>query len=118
MAGLGDFVQKAFYLGVGIAASAGEKASDVKAQAQKLADEMVAKGEINADEARKMVEGMLQSAQQAQVKPGQTEAAQPKEPRKIEIQDEQSATGDPKVSSMQQQVADLQQELERLKKQS
>ncbi len=111
MAGLGDFVQKAFYLGVGIAASAGEKASDVKAQAQKLADEMVAKGEINAEEARKMVDGMLSSAQQAQVKPEQP-AAQPKEPRKIEIQDE-----DPKVSSMQQQVEELQQELERLKKQ-
>jgi polyhydroxyalkanoate synthesis regulator phasin len=112
MAGLGDFVQKAFYLGVGIAASAGEKASDVKAQAQKLADEMVAKGEINAEEARKMVDGMLSSAQQAQVKPEQPAAAQPKEPRKIEIQDE-----DPKVSSMQQQVEELQQELERLKKQ-
>jgi polyhydroxyalkanoate synthesis regulator phasin len=113
MAGLGDFVQKAFYLGVGIAASAGEKASDVKAQAQKLADEMVAKGEINAEEARKMVDGMLNSAQQAQVKPGESAAAaKPKEPRKIEIQDE-----DPQVSSMQQQVEELQRELERLKKQ-
>lgn len=116
MAGLGDFVQKAFYLGVGIAASAGEKASDVKAQAQKLADEMVAKGEINAEEARKMVDGMLSSAQQAQVKPGQS-AAQPKEPRKIEIQDEEPKAGDTKVSSMQQQVEELQKELERLKKQ-
>ncbi len=117
MAGLGDFVQKAFYLGVGIAASAGEKANDVKAQAQKLADEMVAKGEINAEEARKMVDGMLSSAQQAQVKPGQAEAAKPKEPRKIEIQDEEPKARDPQVSSMQQQVEELQQELQRLKKQ-
>ncbi len=117
MAGLGDFVQKAFYLGVGIAASAGEKASDVKAQAQKLADEMVAKGEINSEEARKMVDNMLHSAQQAQVKPGQAETTKPQEPRKIEIQDERSPAGDPQVSGMQQQVADLQKELERLKKQ-
>jgi polyhydroxyalkanoate synthesis regulator phasin len=117
MAGLGDFVQKAFYLGVGIAASAGEKASDVKAQAQKLADEMVAKGEINAEEARKMVDGMLNSAQQAQVKPGEPAAAKPKEPRKIEIQDEETPAGAAKISSMQQQVEELQRELERLKKQ-
>ncbi len=117
MASLGDFVQKAFYLGVGIAASAGEKASDVKAQAQKLADEMVAKGEINAEEARKMVDGMLSSAQQVQVKPGQSAAEHPKEPRKIEIQDEEPKARDTQVSSMQQQVEELQKELERLKKQ-
>jgi polyhydroxyalkanoate synthesis regulator phasin len=115
MAGLGDFVQKAFYLGVGIAASAGEKASDVKAQAQKLADEMVAKGEINAEEARKMVDGMLSSVQQVQVKPGQQETVQPKEPRKIEIQDEELPVND--VNNMQRQVEELQQELQRLKRQ-
>ncbi len=118
MAGLGDFVQKAFYLGVGIAASAGEKASDVRAQAQKLADEMVSKGEINAEEARKMVDGMLRSAQQAQVKPEQSENTPPKTPRKIEIQDGEVPSKEPQVSNMQQLVADLQQELERLKKQS
>jgi polyhydroxyalkanoate synthesis regulator phasin len=116
MAGLGDFVQKAFYLGVGIAASAGEKASDVKAQAQKLADEMVAKGEITAEEARKMVDGML-AAQQAQVKPSGSEAAQPREPRKIEIQEEETPSGKAGVTDMQRQVEELQKELQRLKQQ-
>ena len=59
MAGLGDIVQKAFYLGVGLAAAAGEQAgekfSSIGIQAQKLADEMVAKGEITTEEARKLV---------------------------------------------------------------
>jgi polyhydroxyalkanoate synthesis regulator phasin len=117
MAGLGDFVQKAFYLGVGIAASAGEKANDVKAQAQKLADEMVAKGEITAEEARKMVDGMLSSAQQAQVKSSPAETSQPKEPRKIEIQDEEPIASNTGVADMQKQVEELQKELQRLKKQ-
>jgi polyhydroxyalkanoate synthesis regulator phasin len=117
MAGLGDFVQKAFYLGVGIAATAGEKAGDVRAQAQKLADEMVAKGEINADEARKMVDGMLNSAQQAQVKSEQPETIKPKEPRKIEIQDEETPVKSTGVADMQRQVEELQQELQRLKRQ-
>jgi polyhydroxyalkanoate synthesis regulator phasin len=48
MAGLGDIVQKAFYLGIGLAAAAGEQAGEkmsvLRVQAQKLADEMVAKG--------------------------------------------------------------------------
>jgi polyhydroxyalkanoate synthesis regulator phasin len=76
---------------------------------------MVAKGEINAEEARKMVDGMLSSVQQVQVKPGQPEAVQPKEPRKIEIQDEEPPVND--VNNMQRQVEELQQELQRLKRQ-
>jgi polyhydroxyalkanoate synthesis regulator phasin len=119
MAGLGDFVQKAFYLGVGIAASAsekaGEKLGDVREQAQKLADEMVAKGEITTEEARKMVDGMLKSAQQAQV-PGQNPPTpeQPTEPRRIEIEEEPTSN---KSAEMRRQVEELQAELERLKKQ-
>ncbi len=119
MAGLGDFVQKAFYLGVGIAASAGEKAGekigDVREQAQKLADEMVAKGEITTEEARKMVDGMLKSAHQAQV-PGQNPQSpgQPAEPRRIEIEEEPAPN---KSAEMRRQVEELQAELERLKKQ-
>jgi polyhydroxyalkanoate synthesis regulator phasin len=122
MAGLGDFVQKAFYLGVGIAASAGEKAGeklgDVREQAQKLADEMVAKGEITTDEARKLVDNMLRSAQQAQVK-GDSADPKPQEPRRIEIDDENTTTTpeQDRAAAMRQQVQDLQAELERLKKQ-
>jgi polyhydroxyalkanoate synthesis regulator phasin len=123
MAGIGDFVQKAFYLGVGIAASAGEKAGeklgDVRVQAQKLADEMVAKGEITTEEARKLVDNMLHSAQQAQVNSADRPEERPSQPRPIEIQEDDapSATEQQKAAEMRRQVEQMQAELERLKNQ-
>jgi polyhydroxyalkanoate synthesis regulator phasin len=63
MPGFGDIVQKAFYLGIGIASYAGEKAggklAEVRSQVQKLADEMVARGEMTTDEGRRFVEDMM-----------------------------------------------------------
>lgn len=60
MAGFGDLVQKAFYLGVGIASYAGEKAgmtlTELRSQAQKIADEMVARGEMTTEEAKRLVD--------------------------------------------------------------
>lgn len=48
MPGFGDLVQKAVYLGVGLASYAGEKASktlaELRTDAQKLADELVKRG--------------------------------------------------------------------------
>ena len=93
MAGLSDIVQKAFYLGVGIAASAGEQAggkiSVLRVQAHKLADEMVAKGEITTEEARKLVDEMLKSAQQQNLKQAEENKVdrekKNQEPRRIEI---------------------------------
>jgi polyhydroxyalkanoate synthesis regulator phasin len=122
MAGIGDFVQKAFYLGVGIAASAGEKAGeklgDVRVQAQKLADEMVAKGEITTEEARKLVDNMLHSAQQAQVNSADRPEERPAQPRPIEIEeDDDAAAGQQKAAEMRRQVEQMQAELERLKNQ-
>jgi polyhydroxyalkanoate synthesis regulator phasin len=124
MAGLGDIVQKAFYLGVGLAASAGEQAgekiSTLRVQANKLADEMVAKGEITTEEARKLVDDMLKSAQQQnlnQAEGNPTDRPQKtQEPRRIEIiadGDEPSAKDD--VSDMRKQVEALQEELKRMK---
>lgn len=92
-----NLLQKAFYLGVGIAGLAVEKASDTfgefKKQAemlashpdfsqkvQEIADEMVNKGKINTDEARKFVEQVIQ-----QKAPLSEESTSSKAPRKIEI---------------------------------
>lgn len=130
MAGLNDIVQKAFYLGVGIASYAGEKAGEnlgkLRTQAQKLADEMVARGEITTEEAKKMVDDMVNRAQN----PGDVivdVSAQPpsSEPRTIEITDEQEAP-EPSASStdpsstdgLKQQVADLEEQLRKLRQQS
>lgn len=121
MAGFGDIVQKAFYLGVGLAASAGEKAGEkltgLRSQAQKLADEMVAKGEMTAEEARKFVDDMMKQAQQPTVE--QTTTNSSAEPRRIESlsEDEEPAKTEVKnVDAMRQQVEALQEELRKLKR--
>ncbi|MGF1537164.1 MAG: phasin family protein [Elainellaceae cyanobacterium] len=121
MPGLGDLVQRAFYLGVGMASYAGEKAgktlADLRVQAQKIADEMVERGEITAEEARRLVDEMVR---RAQVSDGQSQKsgeitvevdAQAAEPRPIEITDD-----DDDVSDLRQQVDKLQDELRRLKR--
>jgi polyhydroxyalkanoate synthesis regulator phasin len=126
MAGLGNIVQKAFYLGVGLAAAAGEEAGDkitkLRVQSQKLADELVAKGEMNVEEARKLVEELMQQAQQETVKPADAEKTSTNhEPRRIEIlsDDEASATKPTdanNVDALRQQVQAMQDELRRLKR--
>jgi len=123
MAGLGDIVQKAFYLGVGLATTAGEQAgeklSSIGVQAQKLADEMVAKGEITTEEARKLVDDMIKSAQQQNLNQVPTSNPErPKkstEPRRIEIVSDGETKSPEDVSQMRKQVEALQEELKRMK---
>lgn len=122
MPGFGDIVQKAFYLGVGLAASAGEKAGgklvELRSQAQKLADEMVAKGEMTTDEARRFVDDMMKQAQQQPVE-ASTTSEPPSQPRRIEILSEDEDPGNPPVQDvdeMRKQVQALQDELRRLKR--
>lgn len=120
MAGFSDLVQKAFYLGVGAASYAAEKAGstlvELRAQAQKLADELVARGEITAEEAKKMVDDMVVKAQQTPpAKPGEP----PAEPRRIEIltEDEEPASAEAQaVDNLRDQISQLQEELRRLKR--
>lgn len=122
MPGLGDIVQKAFYLGVGLASFAGEKAgttlSQVRSQAQKLAEEMVERGEMSTEEARKFIDDMVTKAQQQQAEvSGQPD--KPAEPRKIEIldDDEEPVVGENKeADTLRSQVEALQEELRRLQK--
>jgi polyhydroxyalkanoate synthesis regulator phasin len=142
MPGFGDIVQKAFYLGVGAASYAAEKAgltlSELRVQAQKIADEMVARGEMTTEEAKRMVDEMVSRAQQ---EPAPSEPAKRSEPRRIEIlvedepdttpetasqQSTQEATQQPasqeaasqqpasQAEDLRQQVAKLQEELRRL----
>ncbi|MEM1393242.1 MAG: phasin family protein [Cyanobacteria bacterium P01_H01_bin.150] len=124
MPGFGDIAKKAFYLGVGLASYASEKAggtlAELRSQAQKLADEMVAKGEMSAEEARKFVEDMMKQAQSpAPDSSGQT-TSRP-EPRRIEILDdadevtkEEPQTED--VDKLRDQVKRMQEELRRLQR--
>ncbi|MEB3358985.1 MAG: hypothetical protein VKK04_19825 [Synechococcales bacterium] len=139
MAGLGDLVQKAFYLGVGIASYAGERAGktigELRSQAQKIADEMVERGEMTTEEAKRMVDEMVRKAQQApdgSVTVDVTAEVPSSEPRRIEILDEDETTASPSSTGttqtpptgqstsasasddLRQQVAKLQEELRRL----
>ncbi len=124
MAGFEDIVKKAFYMGVGFASYAQEKAGDtlkdLNAQAQKLADEMIARGEMSTEEARKFVDDLVNQAQQNAVR-GE-DKTETKEPRRIEIVDEEEEDRKPSesknIENLRQQVESLQEELRRLKRDS
>ena len=114
-----DIVQKAFYLGVGLAEYAVEKAGprlqEIRSQAQKLADEMVARGEMTTEEARKFVDDLVAQAQQETVDQTKKTPDQTREPRRIEIiADEEEPIQEPEVDDLRQQVQSLQEELRRL----
>ncbi|MGV0025058.1 phasin family protein [Phormidesmis priestleyi] len=123
--GLGDLVQKAMYLGIGVASYAGEKAGEklgeLRIQVQKLADEMVERGEMSAEDARKFVDDMVNRAQQTPSV--ESNNPKPSEPRKIEILDDDdeeptasASAPQNSVEEMRRQVTDLQEELRRLKR--
>jgi polyhydroxyalkanoate synthesis regulator phasin len=138
-------VQKAVYLGIGVASYAGEKESEtlgdlqgqidklsgLQEQLQKMADEMVSRGEMTAEDGRRFVDDMVKKAQET---PGQPQVDTP--PRKIEIVDEPvasttaatsaapttappsggSSVDDIDVDTMRRQVMELQEELRRLRR--
>ncbi|MDX2230378.1 MAG: phasin family protein [Leptolyngbyaceae cyanobacterium bins.349] len=122
--GLGDLVQKAVYLGVGLATYAGEKAGEklgeLRGQVQKLADEMVERGEMTTEEARRFVDDMMNKAQQSEsVEPPQP--SQTSQPRQIEILDDEDPqttnaahAANHDVDEMRRRVMELQEELKRL----
>ncbi|MBT9314139.1 phasin family protein [Leptothoe spongobia] len=120
MADFGQLVQKAFYLGVGLASYASEKAgdgfSDLRQQAQKLVDELVERGEITADEAQKIVNDMVDRAQSASATPTDS-STQPTDtaPRKIEIIEDTEPDDRAATDALRKEIEDLQAELQRLK---
>ena len=140
MAGFEDIAKKAFYMGVGFAGYAQERANDalkdLRVQAQKLADEMAERGEMSTEEARKFVDEMVEQAQQGKVPGNQNSQSDSREPRRIEIVDEaetsttpttpttpnsNSTSSEPSRSgnpgdNLRKQVESLQEELRRLKK--
>ena len=124
MAGFGNLVQKAFYLGVGIASYAGEKAGsawgDLRAQAQKLVDELVERGELTAEEAQKMMNDMVERAESAAVVEDRSvkdKSAATDGPRQIQILDdsEASTAEERQAEALRKEVENLREELKKLK---
>ncbi|MGF1566841.1 MAG: phasin family protein [Nodosilinea sp.] len=121
MAGFGDLVKKAFYVGVGVASYAGEKAGDtlkdLREQTQTIVNELVARGEMTAEEAQRLVNDMVNHAQATASDPVDTSP----EPRRIEILDSEPAeprSEEAQMAALRQQVAALRQELDTLKQKS
>jgi polyhydroxyalkanoate synthesis regulator phasin len=120
MAGFGNLVQKAFYLGVGIASYAGEKAGsawgDLRNQAQKLVDELVERGELTAEEAQRMMNDMVARAEAAGAVEDTSTASTPSGPRQIQIVDESESTAEERqAEALRQEVKKLREDLKRLK---
>ncbi|MGD1895549.1 MAG: phasin family protein [Phormidesmis sp.] len=124
MAGFGNLVQKAFYLGVGIASYAGEKAGgalgDLRGQAQKLVDELVERGEITAEEAQTMMNEMVERAQataSASATEARATATESEGPRQIQILDDsESLTEEERqAEALRKEVEALREELKKLK---
>jgi polyhydroxyalkanoate synthesis regulator phasin len=119
MAGFGDLVQKAFYLGVGAASYAGEKAGgtlkELREQTTAVVNELVERGEITADEAQQLINKMMQQAQTAA--PSPTAAKPPEQPRRIEIVDDAEDTAaTQEAEALRRQVEATRQQLEELKR--
>ncbi len=124
MPNFGSIVQKAFYLGIGLASVASEKAGmsigELRLQAQKLAEELVERGEMTAEEARKLVDELVQQAQKPEVQNTAT-TAPANEPRRIEIlnddEPETSSNSDANdIDGMEQKIKAMQEELRRLQR--
>ncbi|AFZ50637.1 phasin family protein [Dactylococcopsis salina] len=126
--GLGDILQKAFYFGVGLAdyaqEQAREKLKELRTQSQKLADELVKRGEMNSEEARQFVEELISEAQRGQTE-SSNQSSEKGEPRRIEIiedepeSDKQTTSkqeGDENIDTLREQVEALREELKRLHK--
>jgi polyhydroxyalkanoate synthesis regulator phasin len=115
MTSFNNLFQKAFYLGVGLASYAGEKAgdtlADLRLQAQKLVNELVERGELTTEEAQNMLSEILAQAPSVNAPPGKP----PEPPRHIEILDEEEGAAQQQAEELRRQVDTLREELKRLK---
>ncbi len=102
---LTNIAQKAFYLGMGLASLATEKANatltELRSQGSKLAEELVERGEMTAEEAKKFVDDLIAQAQQGkgadeslQETREKLKDAKAKSPRTIDIEDVEDLSED------------------------
>lgn len=120
MAGFGDLVQKAFYLGVGAASYAGEKAGgtlkELREQTKSIMNELVERGELTTEEAQQMFNKMMQQAQESATTVSDTPS---EAPRRIEILDDTEKTAEEReAEALKRQVESMRQQLDDLKRNS
>lgn len=122
---LEDLVQKAFYLGIGLASYAGEKAGvklgEWSAQTQQAIEDLVARGEITTEEARRMVENLIQNQQAGDTSSTASSPESGRSPRPIEIEESDApgtpdaTTADPEILRLRREAQTLQQQLQNLR---
>jgi polyhydroxyalkanoate synthesis regulator phasin len=118
----GGIVQKAFYLGLGLATVAGEKAGEtlgeLRTQASKLADELVERGEMTSEEAKKFVDDLVRNSQKPIGDTSSSSNSGDKDrPRIINIDDEEDSSPVANdVDVLKSEVEALQEELKRLQR--
>jgi len=118
----GGIVQKAFYLGLGLATVASEKAGEtlgeLRTQASKLADDLVERGEMSSEEARKFVDDLVRNAQKpiGESSPNPTTKDSPRTITINDDDDENSNQNVGNVDLLKDKVQALQDELKRLQK--
>jgi polyhydroxyalkanoate synthesis regulator phasin len=120
----GGIVQKAFYLGLGLATVAGEKAGEtlgeLRTQASKLAEELVERGEMTTEEAKKFVDDLVRNSQKPISEFQNSSNPSGKDtPRTISIDDEEDDNSNQTINdvdSLKSKVQALQDELKRLQK--
>lgn len=107
-----NILQKAFYFGVGLISLVGEKTTgtldQLRQQTIKLAEELVKRGELTTDEARRFVDDVMDQA-----KP-KSQTENPPTPRPIEILESDSE--DEEIQRLKDTVKQLQSELAGLTK--
>jgi len=117
-----NIVQKAFYLGMGLASVAGEKAgttlNELRTQATKLAEELVEKGEMSTDEAKKFVDDLIRQSQKSSDQ-NQIKTAENTSPRSINIDDNSDPSAEPanedsELEAMRAKVQQLQDQLRKI----
>ncbi len=137
---LSKFAQKALYFGVGLFTAAADKASSVaeqanqhlsglRLQAQSLMDELVERGAMSAEEARTYMDDLIKKTQDATQSSSQSDSSSTQRgPRKIQIDDVEEDHGSSgsapstdlvltEEARLRQEIAALQAELDRLKRQ-
>lgn len=107
--------KKAFYLGVGAISYAGEQAtdqfSDLQKRAQKLADEMIRRGEMTTEESRQWLENLTGQSQAPSANAPQDSYSGQPQVIDVQIEDEPESASD-----LQKKVQDLEDEFRRIQK--
>lgn len=130
---LANLAQKALYFGMGIASYAADKASAVarsapghftqlRQRAQQITDELVKRGEMSAEEAKGVMDELMQKAPQQVKEREESEIPPASGPRRIQIDDmgeideqqESSAIQLTDSARLRQEIEALEAELESL----